>query len=62
MTAPITVSRMIQAAEREVIMRRSSYQHMVHKKRMSQDHADEEIAAMQAILDLLKRLAEQGAA
>lgn len=60
--AEITIARMIQCAERELTMRRSGYPHMVRKERITQEFADEEIAAMKSICEVLRLLASQGVA
>jgi hypothetical protein len=52
-----TISRQIQCIERELQMRRAAYPHMVSKRRMTQAAADEEISAMEAILDTLRQIA-----
>lgn len=60
MTTTVTLPRMILAAEREVAMRKKAYPHMVSKGRMSQQDADEEIAAMTAIVEVLRVMAGAG--
>lgn len=56
----VTLPRMIQAAEREVTMRRKAYPHMVAKKRMTAEEAAEEINAMQGIVEVLRVMQSAG--
>lgn len=46
----------IKAAARELALRRNVYPGFVRKGRMKQEQADHEVAAMQAIVDLLRAL------
>lgn len=45
---PITIEEQIAAVEREVTLRRRVYPRWVEAKRLTQDKADREIAAMEA--------------
>lgn len=56
MTEPVTIDRQIQAARRELGMRRGAYPRFVAIGKMSQQAADGEIAAMQAIIETLERV------
>lgn len=60
MPATVTLARMIQAAEREVAMRVKAYPHMTAKGRMTKAEADEEIHAMQAIVEVLRTMQAAG--
>lgn len=55
----ITIEDQIKAVEREINMRRRVYPKWVENKRMSQEKADKEIAAMQAVLETLKEVQKQ---
>lgn len=59
----ITLDQQIQAVAREIAMRRSAYPKWVASKRLTQAKADQEIAAMEAVLETLKgiRVAEPAA-
>jgi hypothetical protein len=50
----ISIERQIKAVEREIILRKRVYPNRVMCKRMSQQKADEEIEAMQAVLETLR--------
>jgi hypothetical protein len=50
----IPIGEQIACAERELALRRAAYPRFVANKRMTQDKADHEIAAMEAIVDTLK--------
>lgn len=52
----ITIEDQIKAVEREIGMRRRVYPNWVASKRMSQEKADKEIAAMEAVLETLKQV------
>jgi len=56
----ITIEDQIKAVEREIGMRRRVYPNWVASKRMSQEKADKEIAAMEAVLETLKQVQKQG--
>lgn len=55
----ITIEDQIKAVEREISMRRRVYPNWVASKRMSQEKADKEIAAMEAVLETLKQVQQQ---
>lgn len=59
---PVPLDRQIKAVERELAMRRRVYPSWVAKGRMSQANADEEIAAMEAVLATLRQAAALRAA
>lgn len=52
--AAVPLERQIKAVERELAMRRRVYPSWVARSRMSEANADEEIAAMEAVLATLK--------
>ena len=52
----MTLDEQIKAVEREIGMRARVYPAWVRGKRMSQEKADHEIAAMQAVLKTLQQL------
>jgi hypothetical protein len=56
--APITLEQQIASVAREIGMRERVYPAWVRGKRMSQEKADHEIAAMKAVLVTLKGIAE----
>jgi len=56
----ITIEDQIKAVEREIGMRRRVYPNWVASKRMSQEKADKEITAMEAVLETLKKVQKQG--
>ena len=56
----VTIEDQIKAVEREIGMRRRVYPNWVASKRMSQEKADKEIAAMEAVLETLKEVQKQG--
>lgn len=56
----VTIEEQIKAVEREIGMRRRVYPNWVASKRMSQEKADKEIAAMEAVLETLKEVQKQG--
>ena len=60
MARTVTLARMLQAAEREVAMRRKAYPNMVAKKRMTAEEAAEEINAMQGIVEVLRVMQSAG--
>ena len=53
----MTLEQQIAAAARELAMRERVYPRFVAAKRMTQDKADHEIAAMRAIVETLRALA-----
>lgn len=55
----ITIDEQIKAVEREINMRLRVYPKWVENKRMSQEKANKEIAAMQAVLETLKEVQKQ---
>lgn len=55
----ITIEDQIKAVEREIGMRRRVYPNWVASKRMSQEKADKEITAMEAVLETLKQVQKQ---
>lgn len=57
----ITLDRQIACVRREIAMRRRVYPHWVESKKMTQAKADEEIVAMEAVLETLVRLIEGAA-
>jgi hypothetical protein len=52
----VSLELQIKAAERELKMRKSAYPRWVADGRMSLEKADHEIAAMEAIVETLKKL------
>lgn len=56
----VSIDDMIECAERELKLRRRVYPERVRDKRMSQDFADHQLIAMEAILELLRRRKEVG--
>jgi len=54
----VTTARMIACVERELGMRATSYPHMIRKQRMTKAEADDEIAAMTAVLEMLRMTAK----
>lgn len=52
----ITIEQQIQAVKREIGLRQGVYPRFVAAKRMSQEKADHELAAMQAVLRTLEGL------
>jgi hypothetical protein len=52
----IPLADQIKCVERELKMRKGAYPRWVHDGRISQEHADTEIARMQAVLETLKKL------
>jgi len=54
---PITLAEQIACVRREILMRQRVYPARVNQRAMSQDKADRELAAMNAVLDTLLRLA-----
>ena len=53
-----TIERQIECVQRELNMRRNVYPGRVAIKKMSQNKADEEIAAMEAVLGTLQSVAK----
>lgn len=53
-----TLDYQIATVEREIRVRRSVYPRQVAARRMGQDYADREIAAMEAVRDTLVKLKE----
>ena len=58
----VTLDGQIAAARREIAMRRSAYPKFIQNRRMSEDQACREIAAMEAILATLEELRKERAA
>jgi hypothetical protein len=54
MPADFTTDDLVKCAEREVAYRRRVYPRLVADNRMSREHADREIAMMEAIAEKLK--------
>lgn len=54
----VSIDRQIRAAKRELSMRAHKYPQWVSAGRMKQAEADEEIAAMRAIVETLQRVKE----
>jgi hypothetical protein len=54
MPADFKTEDLVKAAEREVAYRRRVYPRLVADNRMSREHADHEIAMMEAIAEKLK--------
>lgn len=52
----VTLDRQIACVRREIAMRHRVYPHWVESKKMTQVKADEEIAAMEAVLETLGRV------
>ncbi len=50
----VTLQQMIECAHRELGMRRAVYPNLIDRKKMSQERADREIAAMEAIVQFLE--------
>ena len=57
----ISIHQQIKCVEREIVKRRSFYPRWVNEGKMSQDAANREIAAMEAVLVSLKGLAPREA-
>lgn len=55
-TAPITLADQIECVRREIGMRHRVYPRWVQIGRITQAHADHQIAAMQAVLETLEAL------
>ena len=55
-TAPITLDEQIECVKREIGMRHSVYPRWVQIGRITQAHADRQIAAMEAVLATLESL------
>lgn len=51
---PIGLDEQIVSVEREIVMRQNVYPRRVSDRKMTQQKADKEIAAMQAVLATLK--------
>jgi len=56
MSEPITIERQIKCVGREIGLRRAVYPRFVATNKISQQTADEELAAMEAVLQTLKTL------
>jgi hypothetical protein len=54
----VSIADQIKAAKRELAMRQSAYPRFVARGSMRQEKADEEIAAMTAIIGTLEAVAE----
>lgn len=57
---PIHLAEQIACVERELAMRRRVYLQLVHKRQMSAQRADFEIACMEAVLKTLRKVQRQG--
>lgn len=57
MSNPVPLAEQIAAAKREAAMRRRAYPRWVSRGRMTQEKADSEIAAMDAIVATLEAVA-----
>lgn len=57
-TTPIPLAAQIACVEREIAMRERVYPRWVSEKRMPQKKADDEMAAMRAVLRTLRGIAE----
>lgn len=57
MAEPVTLARQIKAVGREIGLRRAVYPRQVASGRMKQADADDELAAMEAVYEMLKALA-----
>lgn len=57
MTVNVPIERQVECVERELGMRRRVYGRRVHQGQMSQAKADDEIEAMQAVLETLQQIA-----
>jgi hypothetical protein len=53
----VSLSRQVECVGREIRLRERTYPRWVAAGRMSQARADDELAAMRAVLDTLSRLA-----
>lgn len=58
----VPISRQVECVERELKFRRRVYAHRVATDKMTQRKADDEIAAMEAVLATLQGIAERGEA
>ena len=58
MTDSISLDRQIQCVRREIGMRENVYPHWVAKRKMTQGKADDELAAMKAVLETLMCLCD----
>lgn len=56
MTAPISLDRQAAAVRREIGMRRHLYPRWVESGKLTQQQADDGIAAMESVLQTLQRL------
>lgn len=56
----VTLQRMLACAERELAMRRRVYPNWVRSEKMTQTEADDEISALEAIVNHFKDLTEPG--
>ena len=56
MPAPITLDEQIECVKREIGMRRRVYPRWIEAWRMTEERADHEIAAMEAVLATLESL------
>jgi hypothetical protein len=56
----VTLVQQIKCVEREIGMRQRVYPRWIEAKRMTQKKADEEIAAMQAVLETLRSIEQPG--
>lgn len=60
MSKPVSLARQMRCVERELNMRRRVYPRWVADRKLEQFEADDEIEAMQAVLDTLKKVNDQG--
>lgn len=58
--SPIPITEQIRAVEREIAMRERVYPTWVQNKRMTQRKADDELAAMRAVLETLRGVERGG--
>lgn len=52
---PITIDDQLACVERELALRRRIYLDLIHKRKMTAQRADHEIACMEAVLKTLQR-------
>lgn len=57
----VSIENQILCVKREIMMRKRAYPRWVSDGRMTQEGADKELAAMQAVLETLNGLRPQGA-
>lgn len=56
----VSIEDQIKCVAREIAMRRNVYPKWVDSKRMKQEAADREIAAMEAVIETLKKVKDDG--